>query len=268
MFAAISNNSKIVSLLLENDADVDFQNSIGRTASQMASFVNSHEAADLIKGHIPKKSLEYYTNINSVVESEPRLPKGECFEQLYELLTKSINYSPVRIIKAIKFASNNVLLENVEKIIRTLDAFVSKSFKQSETGCPNDILSFKLHYYKYIFEYLLTQKKKLEEKNSNNELSETDLNNKLIDISLKRLVTEENVTLVDEENTTKTRVQSYRVFEEKFIRESIRQFAYPEAAIIKQLVTILSKTAIGNYPSALSVLNFFKNINIIRCNII
>lgn len=159
MFAAISNHHEIVNLLLENEADTDCTNAIGRTASQMASFVNSNESADLIKGYLSKKSLEYYTNINSISETEPKLPKGECFEKLYELLTKSINYSPVRIIKAVM--NSPILFENVERVIKTLDAFVTKSFKESDTGTPNDILAFKLHYYKYILDYMLGESFKL-----------------------------------------------------------------------------------------------------------
>lgn len=50
MFAAISNHTSVVRLLLENDADVDYTNLIGRNASQMACFVNSLESVDLIKG--------------------------------------------------------------------------------------------------------------------------------------------------------------------------------------------------------------------------
>jgi len=52
MFASISNHTAVVRLLLENDADVDYTNLIGRNASQMASFVNSLESVDLIKGVI------------------------------------------------------------------------------------------------------------------------------------------------------------------------------------------------------------------------
>lgn len=51
MFAAISNHTSVVRLLLENDADIDHTNAIGRNASQMASFVNSFEAVDAIKGN-------------------------------------------------------------------------------------------------------------------------------------------------------------------------------------------------------------------------
>jgi ankyrin repeat protein len=249
MFASISNNIRIVDLLLEHDADVDYQNKIGRTACQMAVFVNSNESADLIKAHLPKKALEYYTNINSISEDEPKLPKGECFDELYNLLTKSINYSPVRILKTIKFSLNNVLAINSLKIIRTLDAFSTKVFKYNENGTPNDILAFKLHYYKYIFEYLITQKSLIEKKESN--LNENELYNKLFDVCIKRLISEENIA----DPGISSKSIKHRLFEEKFLRESIRKFDYPEAAIIKQMVTILAKTQIGNYPTALNVIS-------------
>ncbi len=153
MFAAIANQPEIVSLLLENDADPDLLNSIGRNAVQMAAFVNSNEAVDIIKGYIPRKCLEYYTNITGISETEPKLPKGQCCDELYALLTKSVNYSPIRILKAIMHSS--VLFENCLKIIRTLDAFIVKSVKDTDDGLPKDVLAFKLHYIKYMFEYLI-----------------------------------------------------------------------------------------------------------------
>lgn len=65
MFAAISNHTHVVRLLLERDADADYTNTIGRTAAQMATFVNSNEAADLINSYISKRALEYFTEVSS-----------------------------------------------------------------------------------------------------------------------------------------------------------------------------------------------------------
>ena len=254
MFAALSNNSSIVSLLLENEADTEYQNKIGRTASQMATFVNSLESVDVIKGFIPKKLLEYYTQINSISETEAKLPKGDCFEELYKLLTSSINYSPIRILKAIKFSKSNVLLENIDKVIKTLDAFTTKSFKNTETGCPNDVLAFKLHYYKFIFEYLKTQQKKLSTASEESKKSSPEFYTKLFEVCAKPLLVEEKVTIKDP-STDEMMTKMHRVFEEKFLRELIRQFAYPECVLISQMVTILSKTSIGNYPTALKVIS-------------
>lgn len=195
MFAAISNHTSVVRLLLEHEADVDYTNTIGRTASQMATFVNSNESADLINSFISKKSLEYFTEIHSIEDKEPKLPKGECLDELHKLLIVSAtNYSPIGIMKTIKFSSNNVLMLNSEKVIKTLEAFVKKTFHDNETQCPNDLLSFKLHYYKYIFEYLKTQKKVLESRNSSeNKLSEQELYEKLFDACIKQILSEEEV---------------------------------------------------------------------------
>ena len=243
MFAAISNHQKTVSLLLEHGADIDYTNMIGRTASQMASFVNSNECVELINNFISKSSIEYYTEIHSINETEPKLPKGECVDELHKLLISTSDYSPVRIIKSIKLSQNNVLVENMHRIIQTLDAFVKKSFKVELNECPNDILAFKLHYHKYIFEFLTNMLKTLEKK-SPQEVKENRIE-KSFDLCFKQLLLHEEVG--------ETKV-TYQVFQEKFLRESIRQFPYKECGLIKQMVTILARTQIGAHPSALYVI--------------
>ncbi|CAF0710720.1 unnamed protein product [Brachionus calyciflorus] len=247
MFAAIACKKSVVSLLLENNADPDYTNIIGRTAAQMASFVNSYESVDIINSYISKNSLEYYTEIHSIDEKEPKLPKGECLDELHRLLIQTSNYSPCRIIKNIKFSKNNILMLNADRVIKTLDAFSVKAWKNEAGDCPNDILSFKLHYFKYLFEYLQNQKKRLSQKLQGTD--ETEQYDKLFELCLKQLVNEEEVTVEGEKIL-------HRVFEEKFLRESIRQHPYKESsALIRQMVTILSKAPIGGHPSALNVIN-------------
>jgi ankyrin repeat and MYND domain-containing protein 2 len=248
MFAAIANKASIVSLLLDHDADVDYRNQIGRSASQMAAFVNSTESADLIRSYVSKKSLEYFTEIHSPNEAEPKLPKGACLNELHNLLINSTNYSPVKIIKSIRTVNGNVLLKNMPKIINTLNAFVAKEFKV-ENECPNDLLAFKLHYYKYIFEYLSKQRENLAKRQGQSVKDDTsdELDGKLCELCIKQMLVEEEVT-IDSVKSMK------RIFEEKFLRESIRQFPYKECALVRQMVTILSKVPIGGSPSALYVI--------------
>ncbi|RNA17077.1 ankyrin repeat and MYND domain-containing 2 [Brachionus plicatilis] len=249
MFAAIANKVNIVSLLLDNNADTEYTNVIGRTAAQMASFVNSNESVNIINSYISKESLEYYTECHSIDEKEPKLPRGECVDELHKLLINSSNYSPCRIIKCIKLSKNNTLMNNAEKIIRTLNAFSIKAWKNDSQDCPNDILSFKLHYYKYLFEYLLGQKSRLNKKLESSDASSDEISQKLFELCLKQLVSEEEISLDGEKF-------KHRVFEEKFLRESIRQHPYKEqSALTKQMVTILAKAPIGGYPSALHVIN-------------
>lgn len=193
MFAAISNHTQVVRLLLDHDADVDYTNTIGRTAAQMATFVNSTETADLINSYLPKKALEYYTEVHSIGETEPKLPKGECLDELHKLLTTSAtNYSPVRILKSIKLSKNNILMSNIDRIILTLDAFSSRAFRDERNECPNDLLSFKLHYYKYNFEFLRARRKKLVESLSDKN-TDQELDEKLFDQCIRLLLTEEQV---------------------------------------------------------------------------
>jgi hypothetical protein len=256
MFAAISNHTKVVNLLLEHGSNVDYKNNIDRTASQMAAFVNSNESVDLINGFIPKRALEYYTETHSSSETEPKLPKGDCLNELHKLLINTSNYSPLRIIKCIKLSKNNVLMSNIDRIIRTLDAFVTKSFKNNkEEHCPNDILSFKLHYHKFIFEYLNEQKKNLAKimKEKSSELNEEQLQSKLIDLCLKNFISEEEVSYVNPHGGGTVK-KMCRLYEEKFTREAMRQFPYKECALLRQMVTILAKTQIGAHPSAQYVL--------------
>jgi ankyrin repeat protein len=249
MFAAISNHKTVVQLLLEHGADVDYKNTIGRTAAQMASFVNSNECVDLINSFISKKDLEYFTETHSINETQPLLSKGECLDEIHRLLISSIYYSPIRIVKAIRFAKNNVLLENMDAIIKFLDAFSIKAFKDEANQCPNDVLSFKLHYFKYIFEFLRTQRQKLALKEQNKE----ELDKKLVDSVIKMFLTEDTVE-AKIENENKISKTKARIFEEKFLRESIRQYPYKECALVRQLVTILARVQIGSNPSALYVI--------------
>ena len=257
MFAAISNHKSVVKLLLENDADADYTNMINRTATQMAAFVNSNECVDIINSYVSKKDLEYYTEVHSLTEKEPKLPKGECLNELHKLLTSSSHYSPIRVLKSIKQAKNNVLMLNAERIIKTLDAFSCKSFKNENGDCPNDLLAYKLHLYKYYFEYVINTRKTLLKKvesstsegSINKNLDEIDA--KAFEYCFKQLANEEEITIKTDGLETK---KIYRVFEEKFLRESIRQFPYPECALIKQMVTILSRVQIGNHPSAFYVI--------------
>ena len=137
-------------------------------------------------------------------------------------------------------SKNNVLFENMIKIIKTLNAFIEKEFKGNQ--CPNDILSYKLHHYKYIFESLRQEKKAAADYVKS--LDDKSLTEKTIESCIKYFLTE-----VVQENKTKC-----REFEDKFLRESIRQFPYKECGIVKQMVTILAVVKIGQHPSALYVI--------------
>ena len=245
MFATISNHKRVVHLLLENDADVDYTNQIGRTASQMASFVNANESVDVINSYIPKRELEYFTQTHSPYEKEPKLP-APCLDPLHRLLIKSNNFSPIFVLKSIREAP--VLVKHIDRVIGTLDAFVTKVFKVGENSCPNDLLAFKLHYYKYLFEFVRGQQKVLRKRQETEEGEEEEEKHveKLFETAAKTLLVEEKIV--------QGRDEKCRLFQEKFLRESIRQFPYKECALLRQMVTILARTPLGQSPSALYVI--------------
>lgn len=205
----------------------------------------------------------FFEKIHSIDEKEPKLPRGECVDELHKLLTTSAsNYAPIRILKSIKMASNNVLMKNIDRVIRTLDAFVTRSFRRDEHNrCPDDLLSFKLHYYKYQFEYLRTQRQKLladahaqqQQASSSSKVEDVD-EEKLFELCIRRLLSEERVQVKQDDDRRTDEPVFKRVFEEKYIRESIRQYPYKECALVRQMVTILARTPIGAEPSALYVI--------------
>ena len=248
MFAAISNHLNVVQLLLDNNANIDATNNIGRTATQMAAFVNSTNAVDIINNYISKEDLVYFTKINSISETEPKLPEC-CVNDLHSLLIGT-NFSPVYVVKRISELSEH-LMPNIDKIIKTLEAFIRKSFNKTndDLKCPNDILSFKLHYYKFILEYVKLQISSLKEKAKADE-TDSNLFKSAIDFIIKQFLSEE---LAEE-----TKIKC-RVFEEKFVRESIRQFPYKESGLLRQMVQILFKVKIGTDPRATYV--FESSIN-------
>jgi len=100
----------------------------------------------------------------------------------------------------------------------------------------------------FVFLFETAQKKLLEEKRPDESVNDE----KLFEICIKRLVSEESLeTLNTATNTMFTHM--FRAFEDKFIRESIRKFAYPECAVVQQMAMVLSKTPVGTNPSALKV---------------
>lgn len=248
MFASIANHKNVVQILLENDANIDAKNQIGRTASQMAAFVNSNECVDVINNYISKADIEYFTKTHSINETEPKLPLL-CVNDLHKLLTGS-NLKPTNIIKRI-FEASSVFMPHIVRIIKTLDAFVERAFNKhtDEVKCPNDVLAFKLHYHKFIFEYIKHQfeclKTSIEKSNIPLDTDE-NLYKTLFDTIMKRFLSEE---LVPESKSY------FRIFEEKFIREAIRQFPYKECALLRQMVQILFKVKLGSDPTALYVVD-------------
>lgn len=61
LFFFIQGNTDVTRLVLEHGAKIDHQNSVNRTAAQMAAFVGQHQCVRIINNYFPKHELEYFT---------------------------------------------------------------------------------------------------------------------------------------------------------------------------------------------------------------
>ncbi|XP_075070181.1 ankyrin repeat and MYND domain-containing protein 2 [Mixophyes fleayi] len=220
MFACLSGKKEIVWMMLETGADIDVINSVGRTAAQMAAFVGQHDCVTVINNFFPREKLDYYTKPQGL-SKEPKLPV-KLAGPLHKIITTT-NLHPVKIVFLIK---ENPLLSEPEALKRcssVLDLICEKCMKQKDM---NEVLAVKMHYFSCIFmkcaSSLLEQESKL-------------------DALIKSLLKERDS-------------DCFPVFQEKFIRESIRKFPYCEATLLQQLVRSIAPVEMGADPTALSVL--------------
>ncbi|XP_033098012.1 ankyrin repeat and MYND domain-containing protein 2-like isoform X2 [Anneissia japonica] len=216
MFAAISGHQTITKLLLEAGAKTTSLNSVGRTAAQMAAFVGQHTCVSIINNFFSRDKLEYYT-IPHGFEKEPKLSPhlSGC---VYNLVLIN-NLNPVKICLFV--LKNEEILNNATCIARVLDCICEQQMKQKDT---NEVLSMKMHYLSAI---LRTCHKYLVERNEP------------VSQFIKYL-------LIGRET------DGAQLNMDKYIRVTIRDFPYHDAALFQQLVRSLADQS--NEPAALSCL--------------
>ncbi|XP_069585392.1 ankyrin repeat and MYND domain-containing protein 2 [Ranitomeya imitator] len=220
MFACLSGKKEIVWMMLEAGADTDVVNSVGRTAAQMAAFVGQHDCVTVINNFFPREKLDYYTKPQGL-NTEPKLPV-KLSGPLHKIITTT-NLHPVQIIFLIK---ENPLLLDAEALKRcsaVLDLICEKCMKQRDM---NEVLAMKMHYISCIFQKCSAHLQEQENQ---------------LDPLIKSL-------LKGREG------DCFPVFQEKFIRESIRKFPYCETTLLQQLVRSIAPVEIGSDPTAFSVL--------------
>lgn len=220
MFACLSGNKDLVWVMLEAGADTDATNSVGRTAAQMAAFVGQHDCVTVINNFFPREKLDYYTKPQGL-SKEPKLPV-KLAGPLHKIITTT-NLHPVKIIFLIQ--ENPLLLdqEALKKCSRVLDLICEKCMKQRDM---NEVLAMKMHYISCILQKCTTFVQEGEDK---------------LDTLVKSLLKGRDG-------------DCFPVFQEKFIRESIRKFPFCEATLLQQLVRSIAPVEIGSDPTAFSVL--------------
>lgn len=218
MFACLSGKKEIVWMMLEAGADTDVVNSVGRTAAQMAAFVGQHDCVTVINNFFPREKLDYYTKPQGL-SKEPKLPV-KLAGLLHKIITTT-NLHPVRIVFLIK--ENPLLLEPeaLKKCSAVLDLICEKCMKQRDM---NEVLAMKMHYLSCIFQKCCSS-----------------LQDPPLDALIKSLLKGRDG-------------DCFPVYQEKFIRESIRKFPYCEATLLQQLVRSIAPVEMGSDPTAFSVL--------------
>ncbi|KAJ8306824.1 hypothetical protein KUTeg_014908, partial [Tegillarca granosa] len=217
MFACLSGNPEVTRLMLEAGAKIDHTNSVGRTAAQMGAFVGQHHCVSVINNFFPKESLNHYTKPQGF-EKEAKLPI-----ELAPSMVKLLNLSSLHPVKISLFLQEHIgLVEKSKGIIRVLENLCEKAMKDRDT---NDVLAMKTHYLAVLIK---AAAKSYDEK-------------KNLDTWLKLLVRGREG-------------DGFPEYQEKLIRQMLREFPYSDSQLFQQMVRNLSTVKIGNEPTALTIL--------------
>lgn len=218
MFAALTGNKNIIKLLLERGAKPYMENSVHRTAAQMAAFVGQHEVVSLINNYFSQDSLDYYCTPRGL-ETEPKLPPT-LSTPLYKYIM-IVNLNPVKL--SLHLQQSPELLLNSDKVTKVLDILCEKMMKQHDT---DEIMSLKFHYLSFVIKRAVKMTK---EKGNN------------LEFWFKYLLKGREL-------------DGFPDNQECLIRSMLQEFPYVESQLLQQIVRTLTSSQIIDKPTACSVL--------------
>ncbi|XP_012940391.1 ankyrin repeat and MYND domain-containing protein 2 [Aplysia californica] len=219
MFAALSGNREITRMMLEAGANVHHTNSVNRTAGQMAAFVGQHQCVSVINNFFPQSEIDYYTKPQGL-EKEAKLPAS-----VAPSLCKLINFSNLHPVKITLFLRDHAeLLAESKRVCLVLSRLVEKNMKSREV---NDVVALKCHFISTVVKLAAEAKENDKEKS--------------ITGWLKSL-------------TRGRDGDGFMEFQERLIRQSLKDFPYVSSALLQQLVRQIAPVKIGNDPTAFSLL--------------
>ncbi|BFZ22739.1 hypothetical protein BsWGS_25778 [Bradybaena similaris] len=219
MFAALSGNKEVTRLMLEAGANVHHMNSVNRTASQMAAFVGQHQCVSVINNFFPREEINYYTKPQGL-EKEAKLP-----EAVAPSLCTLINFTNLHPVKISLFLRDHPqILNEHKKVCIVLSRLVEKNMKSRET---NDVVAMKCHFISSVIK-LAAEAREKDKEHSLNSWIKTLMKGR------------------DEDG--------FLEFQERLIRQSLKEFPYSSSALLQQLVRQIAPVKIGNEPTALSLL--------------
>jgi len=214
-FGALANKPEVCACLLDAGAKVYHTNSVNRTAAQMAAFVGNHGCVAVINNFVPKEDVYYFTK-KQPLENEPRLPQ-EIAKPLHKLIM-SMNSHPVKI--AYHFRDSPPLLAHVGRVRKVLELMSEKQFKDRKD--VNEILCLKFHLLQYIVKDIEKQQEKDLSRSGEKKIP-------FLDRWIKSMLTGRES-------------DGYAVFQENFLRQSIKEFPFPESQLFKTLVANFSSS--------------------------
>lgn len=222
MFAGLSGNKEITRMMLEAGAKTDAVNSVGRTAAQMAAFVGQHDCVTIINNFFSRESLDYYTRPQGL-ETEARLP-AQLAAPLHRIILTT-NLNPVKVLLMVG-EGPLCSVEALAACARVLERVCERCMQQQDM---NEVLAVKIHYLGAIFSRCLAH------------LRDGVRGGGGLDGLLKSLL--------------KGREEDgFPLHQEKFVREAVRKFPFPQATLLQQLVRSIAPVEIGREPTALSIL--------------
>ncbi|GFR10158.1 ankyrin repeat and MYND domain-containing protein 2 [Trichonephila clavata] len=227
-FAALSGNTDVVNLLLRFGASTTSVNSINKTAAELATFVSNHLISRIITNFKSINEIEYFCQLHCL-EIEPKLPLN--LTPIVHEMSIMTNINPIRL--ALFLQSNLSILYYGEKVTRIFNVMADKFYKHD---C-DELLSLKFHHIAYNLEGCF---KNLSDK-MKRENRVFKLTNDCLIKFIRRLI--------------KGNPEGFPNELERFIREIIRRYPYPECSLHKQLVKTLSSVQFGHEPSAISIIN-------------
>ncbi|KAK3106180.1 hypothetical protein FSP39_014402 [Pinctada imbricata] len=218
MFGALSGNTEVTRILLNAGAKRDVENSVGRNAAQMAGFVGQHQCVSVINNFFPKEELLYFTKIHGL-EKEPKLPM-----ELFPSLLKLVNTAALHPVKLSFYLQEHVgLLEEYKKIVKVLEMLCEKGMKAKDT---NDVIAMKTHYLATLIR----------------NVGKIYAEKKEVETWIKCLVKGRES-------------DGFAEYQEKFLRQVLREFPYAESELLQQMVRSLANVQIGDSPTAVCTLS-------------
>lgn len=238
MFASISSRLTIIRLLLERGADPSIENSVHRTAAQMAAFVGQTKVVSLINSWVPfSNTVKPFTKCREL-EEEPRIPSID----LGHLLHEYIVYPSLHPIKLLLFVrENNDLVKLSKKFIYVLESLSVKFIKPPHN---DETFSFKCHYLSYLLESCLKICHVTDQSHEARAGLDPDHYKKTIYKLVHKLIKR------DERNMTAPCTQAL----DRFILDCIMKYPYTQSSIFKTMTFALTKRDVGNL-NALTVLS-------------